>query len=50
MMDVLTKLAENHCPLCDVGSAGKKVGYLSPGSCIDFAYDKLKVEWCISLF
>lgn len=43
MIDVLDKLQDNYCPSCDVGAAGREVGYLSPGSCIDYAYDELKV-------
>jgi len=42
-MDVLNEISEKNCPACDVGPAGREVGYLSPGSCIDYAYDELKV-------
>lgn len=44
MIDVLERLQANYCPSCDVGNAGREVGYLSPGSCIDYAYDELKVQ------
>lgn len=45
MIDVLDKLQDNYCPSCDVGAAGREVGYLSPGSCIDYAYDELKIKY-----
>lgn len=44
MIDVLDRLKNNYCPSCDVGNAGTEVGYLSPGSCIDYAYDGLNVS------
>jgi hypothetical protein len=31
--------------MCDAGSAGKEIGYLSPGSCIDYSYDELDVNF-----
>ena len=43
-MDILDDLQEKHCPTCEVGSVGKEIGYISPGSCIDYAYDELKVK------
>lgn len=45
MIDVLKDLQNRYCPSCDVGAAGEQVGYLSPGSCIDFAYDELKIRY-----
>lgn len=44
MVDILDNLQNNHCPTCEVGSAGQAIGYLSPGSCIDYAYDELGVS------
>jgi hypothetical protein len=38
MLDVLNKLNPKYCN-CDVGAAGKQVGYLCPGTCLDFIYD-----------
>lgn len=29
---------------CDHGCAGKLVGYLCPGTCLDYAYDKANVQ------
>lgn len=43
-MSVLSQLNPNHCK-CSTGSAGKEVGYLCPGTCLDYAYDKLKVPY-----
>lgn len=45
MIDVLDRLKNNYCPSCDVGNAGTEVGYLSPGSCIDYAYDGLNIKY-----
>jgi len=28
-----------------VGAAGKEVGYLCPGTCLDYAYDKVNVPY-----
>ena len=30
---------------CPAGAAGKEVGYLCPGTCLDYAYDTLKVPY-----
>lgn len=38
MLEVLHKLNPKYCN-CDVGAAGKQVGYLCPGTCLDFIYD-----------
>jgi hypothetical protein len=43
MLDVLGELQDRYCPSCEVGAAGREVGYLAPGSCIDYAYDELNV-------
>ncbi len=43
-MNVLKELNPKHCR-CSAGSAGKEVGYLCPGTCLDYAYDKLKVPY-----
>ncbi len=32
---------------CDVGAAGKDVGYLCPGTCLDYAYENLAVTLLI---
>lgn len=45
MLDILGVLQNNYCPSCDVGAAGREVGYLSPGSCIDYAYDELNIRY-----
>jgi len=38
MLDVLNKMNPKYCN-CDVGAAGKEVGYLCPGTCLDYIYD-----------
>lgn len=44
MLQVLDTLNSKYCG-CDVGAAGDKVGYLCPGTCLDYAYDKVKVPY-----
>lgn len=44
MMAVLGELNPKHCQ-CESGAAGKEVGYLCPGTCLDYAYDTLKVPY-----
>lgn len=44
MLSILSELNQNHCN-CRSGAAGKEVGYLCPGTCLDYAYDKLKVPY-----
>ena len=43
-MNVLTQLNPKHCQ-CNPGAAGREVGYLCPGTCLDYAYDKMKVPY-----
>lgn len=43
-MSVLNQLNPKHCQ-CSAGAAGKEVGYLCPGTCLDYAYDTMKVPY-----
>jgi hypothetical protein len=45
MKEVLDNLSDRYCPSCEVGAAGREVGYLAPGSCIDYAYDELSIKY-----
>eukprot|EP01017_Pseudomicrothorax_dubius_P041428 TRINITY_DN6627_c0_g2_i1.p1 TRINITY_DN6627_c0_g2~~TRINITY_DN6627_c0_g2_i1.p1 ORF type:complete len:366 (+),score=74.52 TRINITY_DN6627_c0_g2_i1:118-1215(+) len=47
MIDVTENLNQKYCN-CPAGAAGKEVGYLSPGTCLDYAYDKLKVDYAFA--
>jgi len=38
MLEILHKMNPKYCN-CDVGAAGKQVGYLCPGTCLDYIYD-----------
>lgn len=49
-MDILNNIQDKYCPMCDAGSAGKEIGYLSPGSCIDYSYDELDVNFFFGFF
>ncbi len=40
MLDVLHFINNNYCKECGLGAAGKEVGYLCPGTCIDYFYEK----------
>lgn len=44
MMSILKKLDADHCE-CPFGAAGKEVGYSCPGTCLDYVYDKLDVQY-----
>ena len=44
MMNVLSELNPKHCN-CNAGAAGREVGYLCPGTCLDYAYDTMKVPY-----
>ena len=48
MMDILDSINSKYCQ-CESGAAGKTVGYLCPGTCLDYAYDKLGVEYSYAL-
>jgi len=37
----MTEIGEKHCGNCKIGAAGKEVGYLCPGTSLDYAYDQV---------
>ncbi|CAD8106529.1 unnamed protein product [Paramecium sonneborni] len=45
MMQILTEVREKHCETCKMGSCGHEIGYLSPGTSMDYAYDDLKIPY-----
>jgi len=47
MMDVLKALDKDHCE-CPFGAAGQEVGYPCPGTCLDYAYDKLNTSYAFA--
>jgi len=44
MLGVLSTLNKDYCA-CSAGSAGKEVGYLCSGTCLDYMYDKLGTKF-----
>lgn len=40
---------EKYCVECTVGAAGKEVGYLCPGTCLDYAYDNVEVPYAYAM-
>merc|ERR1711959_251408 len=44
MVEILRKANKQYCN-CDTGAAGKEVGYLCPGTCLDYMYDDLTVPY-----
>eukprot|EP01017_Pseudomicrothorax_dubius_P041787 TRINITY_DN672_c0_g1_i1.p1 TRINITY_DN672_c0_g1~~TRINITY_DN672_c0_g1_i1.p1 ORF type:complete len:401 (-),score=117.39 TRINITY_DN672_c0_g1_i1:1081-2217(-) len=44
MLEVTNNLNQKYCN-CPCGAAGREVGYVSPGTCLDYAYDQLDVPW-----
>jgi hypothetical protein len=49
MMEILNKVNEQYCIECDVGAAGKEVGYLCPGTCLDYAYDNINTKYSFAM-
>ena len=41
MMEISKEINRDHCN-CEMGAAGKQVGYVCPGTCLDYAYEKIK--------
>ncbi|CAD7925826.1 unnamed protein product [Amoebophrya sp. A25] len=44
MLRMIKELDQNYCK-CPFGAAGKEVGYSCPGTCLDYVYDKLGVDY-----
>ena len=51
MVNIINKLNPDYCQ-CPSGPAGKEVGYLCPGTCLDYAYDigKTKYSFAFEIF
>ena len=47
MEQALEVLDRKYCQ-CPYGAAGKRVGYLCPGTCLDWIYDKLKTPYAFA--
>ncbi|CAD7928266.1 unnamed protein product [Amoebophrya sp. A120] len=47
MLNMLQQLDANYCK-CPFGAAGKEVGYSCPGTCLDYVYDKLGVDYAFA--
>jgi hypothetical protein len=47
MKSILGKLDSEYCN-CPSGAAGKQVGYLCPGTCLDYVYDKLHTPYAFA--
>ena len=44
MVNIINKLNPEYCE-CPSGPAGKEVGYLCPGTCLDYVYDEVKTKY-----
>lgn len=44
MLNVIDDIDSKYCN-CPSGAAGKEVGYLCPGTCLDYAYDKAGAKY-----
>jgi len=47
IMSILEEMNPKYCD-CQIGGAGKTLGYLCPGTCLDYAYDKLKIPYSVA--
>lgn len=45
MKSILNDIKNNLCKWCSVGTPSQYLNYISPGNCLDYAYDKLKVKY-----
>lgn len=45
MMSIVQDINGKYCRDCGVGAAGKEVGYLCPGTCLDYIYEDLKADY-----
>jgi hypothetical protein len=45
MKSILNEMQERYCSVCKVGSPALLIGYKSSGTCLDYAYKRLKVPY-----
>lgn len=48
MKRVLNEIKDNFCPVCDVGTPSKLIGYTSRGTCLDYIYDNFRVPYSLA--
>jgi hypothetical protein len=49
MLEILHHVNDKYCKDCEVGAAGKEVGYLCPGTCLDYAYDNVSAKYAFAM-
>jgi len=45
MISIVEDVNDKYCKECGVGAAGKEVGYLCPGTCLDYVYENLNADY-----
>ncbi|EAS00566.2 zinc carboxypeptidase family protein (macronuclear) [Tetrahymena thermophila SB210] len=45
MINIVSDIQKKYCKNCSVGAAGKEVGYLCPGTCLDYIYETLEADY-----
>ncbi len=49
MLKILEDMNAKYCKDCEVGAAGKEVGYLCPGTSLDYVYDELGTKYAFAI-
>lgn len=45
MLEIVNSIHDKYCNECGVGAAGKEVGYLCPGTCLDYIYENVGADF-----
>ena len=48
MFNILSKIKNDFCPVCQLGAPSKVIGYKSSGTCLDYIYDNFKVPYALA--
>jgi len=48
LKSIMGDLKQKFCNYCSVGTPSEFLGYVSPGNCLDYVYDKLKVPYAMA--
>lgn len=49
MYSIMSKVNDKYCGECSVGSAGKEVGYLCPGTSLDYVFENLDTPYAFAM-
>lgn len=49
MYNIMSEINDEYCVDCSVGAAGKEVGYLCPGTSLDYVYENLETPYAFAV-